>query len=94
MKKIGLAVVMFLFVLGLALSSFAAREVISGTVDKVDAGKGHLWLKTQAGPREFNFREPAKLKDLKPGDKIEVTIQEDGTGVISGPGNEQKPMPK
>lgn len=93
MKKIGLTVVAFMFVVGFALSSMAAREVISGTVEKVDTGKGHVVLKTQAGTREFNFRDVTKLKDLKAGDKVEVTIQEDGTGVISGPGEHQKPVP-
>ncbi len=94
MKKIGLAVVSFLFVMGLALGSFAAREVVSGTVDKVDTGKGMLVLKTPAGVREFNFRDVTKIKDLKVGDKLEVTVQEDGTGVITGPGTEQKPIPR
>ena len=83
MQKIGLAVVTFLFVMGLALSSDAAREVVTGTVDKVDAMKGMVVVKTQAGPREFNLRSPEKLKDVKPGDKIEITIQEDGSAVIA-----------
>lgn len=93
MKKIGFAMVAFMFVVGFALSSMAAREVISGTVEKVDTGKGHLSLKTANGLREFNFRDVTKIKDLKAGDKIEVTIMEDGTGVITGPGHEQKPVP-
>jgi len=83
LKQIGLAVVTFLFVMGLALSSDAAREVVTGTVDKVDAMKGVVVVKTQAGPREFNLRSPEKLKDVKPGDKIEITIQEDGSAVIA-----------
>lgn len=83
MKKVGLAVVTFLFVMGLALSSDAAREVITGTVDKVDAMKGVVVVKTQAGPREFNLRSPEKLKNVKPGDKISITVQEDGSAVIT-----------
>ncbi len=82
MKKIGLAVVAFLFVMGLALSSDAAREVVTGAVDKVDAMKGLVVVKTQAGPREFNLRTPEKLKEIQPGDKIEITVQEDGSAVI------------
>ncbi len=82
MKKVIMGVVSLAFVLGLALSSQAAREVISGTVDKVDSMKGHVVLKTVAGPREFTLRTPEKLKDVKAGDKIEITIQEDGSAVI------------
>lgn len=91
MKKIGLAMVAFMFVVGFALSSMAAREVIQGTVVSVDTAKGHMVLKTAAGPREFIFRDVTKLKDLKVGDKVDVTIMEDGEGVISGQGTEQKP---
>jgi Cu/Ag efflux protein CusF len=69
-------------IMGLAVSGMAAREVISGTVDKVDAMKGQVVLKTQAGPREFNLRSPDKLKDVKPGDKVEISIQEGGSAVI------------
>ena len=75
MKKIGLAAVMFLFVMGLALSSEAAREVVSGTVEKVDAMKGTVTLKSAAGPRDFVARKPEKLKDIKVGDKINLTVQ-------------------
>lgn len=81
-QKIGLAVVTFLFVMGLALSSDAAREIVSGTVEKVDAMKGTVTLKTAAGPRDFTARMPEKLKDIKVGDKISLTVQEDGTLVI------------
>ena len=81
-KRITLAVGSFVFVLGLALSSLAGREVVSGTVDKVDAMKGVISVKTATGPREFNSRFPEKLKDIKPGDKVTITIQEDGTMVI------------
>lgn len=76
------AVSAFVFVLGLTLSSMAGREVVTGTVDKVDAMKGVIVVKTQAGPREFNSRVPEKLKDVKPGDKVSITLQEDGTMVI------------
>lgn len=82
LKKVVLSVACYLFVMGLALSSQAAREVISGTVEKVDAMKGQVTLKTQAGPREFMVRTPEKLKDVKPGDKIEITIQEDGSAMV------------
>ena len=82
MKKIGLAAVMFLFVMVLALSSEAAREVVSGTVEKVDAMKGTITLKSPTGPREFTARKPEKLKDIKVGDKINLTVQEDGSLVI------------
>lgn len=81
-KKVLMGVVSLAFVFGLALTSNAAREVISGTVEKVDAMKGHVVLKTAAGPREFNLRTPEKLKNVKAGDKIEITIQEDGAAVI------------
>jgi Cu/Ag efflux protein CusF len=77
-----MSVAAFVFVLGLTLTSMAGREVVTGTVDKVDAMKGTIVVKTQVGPREFNSRTPAKLKDIKPGDKVSVTIQEDGTMVI------------
>ncbi len=83
MKKIGLAIVTFLFVMGLALSSDAAREVISGTVEKVDAMKGYVEVKTQAGVRKFDLRTPEKLKDVKVGDKISITVQEDGSAVVT-----------
>lgn len=83
LKQIAIAVVAVSFVVGLAVTTMAAREVVSGTVEKVDAMKGQIVLKTQAGPREFNVRTPEKLKDLKPGDKIEFTIQEDGSAVIA-----------
>lgn len=82
LKKIGLVVGTFAFVLGLALSSMAAREVISGTVEKVDAMKGQVVVKTQTGPREFVLRTPEKLKEVKVGDKISITVQEDGSAVI------------
>ncbi|OGW64255.1 MAG: hypothetical protein A3H49_07530 [Nitrospirae bacterium RIFCSPLOWO2_02_FULL_62_14] len=82
MKKIGLAAVMFLLVMGLALSSEAAREIVSGTVEKVDAMKGTVTLKSAAGPRDFVARKPEKLKDIKVGDKINLTVQEDGSLVI------------
>lgn len=82
MTRIGLALVSFMFVMGLALTSLAAREVVEGSVDKVDAVKGTVSVKTAAGPRDFTVRSPEKLKDIKPGDKIKLTIQEDGTMVI------------
>ena len=81
-KKIVLAAASLVFVMGLALSSLAAREVVSGTVDKVDAMKGVIVLKTQTGPREFTARTPEKLKDIKVGDKISLTVQEDGSLLI------------
>ncbi|OGW52433.1 MAG: hypothetical protein A2V62_12700 [Nitrospirae bacterium RBG_19FT_COMBO_58_9] len=68
--------------MGLTVGAMAAREVVSGTVEKVDAMKGQVVVKTPAGPREFNLRAPEKLMDVKAGDKIEVTIQEDGSAVI------------
>lgn len=83
LQKIGLAVVTFLFVMGLALSSEAAREVVTGTVDKVDAMKGVVVVKSASGPREFNLRTPEKLKNVKVGDKISITVQEDGSAVIT-----------
>jgi hypothetical protein len=61
------AVSTVLFVLALASVTLAGREVVTGTVDKVDAMKGVITVKTQAGPREFNSRFPEKLKDVKPG---------------------------
>lgn len=81
-KRISLAVASFVFVMGLALSSLAGREVVAGTVDKVDAMKGIISVKTATGPREFNSRTPEKLKNVKVGDKVSITIQEDGTMVI------------
>ena len=81
-KSFGLAVASFAFVLGLALSSFAAREVVTGSVVTVDAMKGVLVLKTDVGPREFNIRTPEKLKDIKPGEKVSITIAEDGTSTV------------
>ena len=83
--KVAMAAVAFMFVMGLALSSMAAREVISGTVEKVDAMKGHVVIKTAAGLREFDLRTPEKLKDVKVGDKIELTVQEDGSAMIQDP---------
>lgn len=80
--RLVVAVVSFVFVLGLALTSMAAREIVSGTVEKVDAMKGHVAVKTQTGTREFDLRTPEKLKDVKVGDKIEITIQEDGSAMI------------
>ncbi|MBI5776768.1 MAG: copper-binding protein [Nitrospirae bacterium] len=82
MKKVGLAVITFAFVMGLALSSEAAREVVSGTVEKVDAMKGTITLKSASGPRDFTARKPEKLQDIKVGDKISLTVQEDGSLVI------------
>ena len=81
-KRIGLAVMSFVFVLGLALTALAAREVVEGAVEKVNAMTGQIVVKTQAGPREFNTRTPEKIKDLKPGDKVSLTIAEDGTMTI------------
>ena len=78
-KRIGLAVMSFVFVLGLALNALAAREVVEGAVEKVNAMTGQIVVKTQTGPREFNTRTPEKVKDLKPGDKVSLTIAEDGT---------------
>lgn len=81
-KRFGLAVASFTFVMGLALSSLAAREIVEGPVEKVDAMKGTVTVKTAAGPRDFTTRTPEKLKDVKAGDKIKLTIQEDGSMVI------------
>jgi hypothetical protein len=89
MKTIGLQIVSFVFILGLALSTMAAREVVSGTVDKVDAVKGLLVLKTAPALRLFEIRTPEKLLSLKPGDFVQLTIQEDGTVVV-----EQRPGKK
>jgi hypothetical protein len=81
-KKAGLAIASCAFVLGLALTSFGAREVVTGSVISVDAMKGAIVVKTDAGPREFNSRSPEKLKDIKPGEKVSLTIAEDGTMTI------------
>lgn len=81
-RKIVLAAASLVFVMGLALTSLAAREIVEGSVDKVDAMKGTVTVKTAAGPREFTARSPEKLKDIKPGDKIKLTIEEDGNMVI------------
>jgi hypothetical protein len=82
MKAIGLQIVSFVLILGLTLSSMAAREVVSGTVDKVDAVKGLLVLKTAPALRLFEIRSPEKLLSLKPGDLVQLTIHEDGTVVV------------
>jgi len=82
MKKLVMAFASFMFVIGLALSSFAAREVVEGKADKVDAVKGTITMTTKTGPRDFTVREPEKLKDIKAGDNVKLTIQEDGSMVI------------
>lgn len=82
MKKIVMAFASFMFVMGLALTSFAAREIVEGKADKVDAMKGAITVVTKAGPRTFTVREPEKLKDVKSGDNVKLTIEEDGTMVI------------
>lgn len=81
-QRFALAVASFAFVMGLALSTLAAREVVTGTVEKVDSMKGVISVKTATGSREFNSRFPEKLKEVKVGDKIQLTIQEDGSLVI------------
>ncbi len=81
-KQIGIAAISLAFVMAMALPSLAAREVVTGTIEKVDAMTGQITVKTQAGPRQFNSRTPEKLKDLKPGDKINLTIEEDGNLVV------------
>lgn len=82
LKQVGIAAVSLAFVMAMALPSLAAREVVAGTIEKVDAMSGAITLKTPAGPREFNSRTPAKLKEFKPGDKVTLTIEEDGNLVI------------
>jgi Cu/Ag efflux protein CusF len=78
MKKLVMALVSFMFIVGLALSSFAAREVIEGKAQKVDAMKGAITVTTQTGPREFKVQKPEKLKDIKEGDQVKVTVEENG----------------
>lgn len=82
MKKLVMAFASFMFVMGLALTSFAAREVVEGKADKVDAMKGTITVTTKAGPRMFTVRQPEKLKEVKDGDNVKLTIQEDGDMVI------------
>ena len=82
MKKLVMAFASFMFVMGLALTSFAAREVVEGKADKVDAMKGSITVVTKAGPRVFTVRQPEKLKEVKDGDNVKLTIQEDGDMVI------------
>jgi hypothetical protein len=82
MKKLVMAFASFMFVMGLALTSFAAREIVEGKADKVDAMKGTLTIATKAGPRDFTVREVEKIKDIKAGDNVKLTIQEDGSMVI------------
>lgn len=82
MKKFVMAFASFMFVMGLALTSFAAREVVEGKADKIDAMKGTITVVTKAGPRMFTIRQPEKLKDVKDGDNVKLTIQEDGDMVI------------
>ena len=82
MKKLVMAFASFMFVMGLALTSFAAREVVEGKADKVDAMKGSITVVTKAGPRAFTVRQPEKLKEVKDGDNVKLTIQEDGDMVI------------
>ena len=82
MKKIVMAFASFMLVMGLALSSFAAREVVEGKADKIDAMRGVIVVVTKTGPREFTIREVEKLKDIKAGDNVKLTIQEDGSMVI------------
>lgn len=83
MKYVAPAAASLLVVMALTLSSMAAAELVEGSVEKVDAKKGTITLKPSAGrPREFITPTPEKLKDIKVGDKIKLTIQEDGTMVI------------
>lgn len=82
MKRLVIAFASFMFVMGLALTSFAAREVVEGKADKVDAMKGSITVVTKAGPRAFTVRQPEKLKEVKDGDNVKITIQEDGDMVI------------
>jgi hypothetical protein len=79
MKRFGLASACLVLILGLAVSGMAAREIVSGTVDRVDAVNGHLVLKTTIGLRLFEVRPPDKLQGLRRGDLIEITIEADGT---------------
>ena len=80
--RLTLAVASFALIMGLTVGAMAAREIVSGTVEKVNAMTGQVVVKTAAGPREFSLRTPEKLKDVKAGDNIQVTIQEDGSAVI------------
>jgi hypothetical protein len=82
MKKLVMAFASFMFVMGLALTSFAAREIVEGKADKVDAMKGTITVVTKAGARDFTVREVEKLKDIKAGDNVKLTVQEDGSMVI------------
>ena len=70
------------FVVGFALNGFAAKEVITGQVEKVDISKASVTLKPAGGAaREFaDIKTPTdKLKGIKPGDVIQIQIEEDGT---------------
>jgi Cu/Ag efflux protein CusF len=82
MKKLVMTFASFMFVMGLALTSFAAREIVEGKAEKVDAMKGSITVVTKAGPRAFTVRQPEKLKEVKDGDNVKLTIQEDGDMVI------------
>ncbi len=82
MKALVMAFASFMFVMGLALSSFAAREIVEGKADKVNAMKGTITVVTKTGARDFTVREVEKLKDIKAGDNVKLTIQEDGSMVI------------
>lgn len=82
MKKLVMAFASFMFVMASVLTSFAAREIVEGTADMIDAMKGMIIVVTKAGPREFTVREPEKLKKIKPGDNVKLTIREDGSTVI------------
>jgi hypothetical protein len=82
MKKLVMAFASFLFVMTLVLTSFAAREIVEGTADMIDAMRGMIIVVTKAGPREFTVRDPEKLKAIKPGDNVRLTIRKDGSTVI------------
>ena len=73
------------FVMGFAFSSFAAKEVITGKVEKIDPAKAMVTLKPAGGAaREFqDIKTPTdKLMGIKPGDTIQIQIEEDGTLVV------------
>ena len=49
--RLTLAVASFALIMGLTVGAMAAREIVSGTVEKVNAMTGQVVVKTAAGPR-------------------------------------------
>ena len=77
----------------LAIAAPAWAQSVKGTVTKVDPAAGKVTLDHAAIPKldmdamtmAYPVKDPAMLKDLKAGDKVDFDVEEAGGAVVAGP---------